>query len=579
MVMTVTNLLPVVVLTCLLLQATGQEKTPAAPAGAVQELPGFQLDGTRWTYGEGELAIDGILLKPEGEGPFPAVLISHGLGGSAGSFGMSKAREWVQWGWVCIAPNYTHSRGAGGGKAGGKGRGPRPADKGAVPAERATYGASEENIRRAQKCLEILESLPYVDKTRIGAYGHSMGGFVTVALAAAVPERLKAAAISGSGIAPRAGFPAPSNDVARKVRTPMLIIHGSLDRTVRPEQSAALKEILDENKIPAERHVFEGENHPVDQTRRDEVFGLIAKWFTTHMKLPEVPKVTPSAADQAAPPARQAAAAPGEPQWIKEPVTAKNTQYKTFTSQTIGREVSYLIYLPAEYTSAADKRYPVMYWLHGIGGAQTGVPRYVERLDDAIAAGKTPPMIVVFVNGVRDSFYCDVADGRTPVETVIIKDLIPHIDGTYRTVPKREGRIIEGFSMGGFGAAHLGFKFPELFCAVSLLDAALLNLGTMQNRHAALYQRIFGGREQAFQAEDPRALVEKNADAIRGRTTIRSAVGRIVEGNRSFHEQLTRLDIAHEYEVFEDAGHNHGAILDRLGDKNWEFYRAALGVK
>jgi endo-1,4-beta-xylanase len=180
---------------------------------------------------------------------------------------------------------------------------------------------------------------------------------------------------------------------------------------------------------------------------------------------------------------------------------------------------------------------------------------------------------------VRDSFYCDVADGRTPVETVIIKDLIPHIDGTYRTVPKREGRIIEGFSMGGFGAAHLGFKFPELFCAVSLLDAALLNLGTMQNRHAALYQRIFGGREQAFQAEDPRALVEKNADAIRGRTTIRSAVGRIVEGNRSFHEQLTRLDIAHEYEVFEDAGHNHGAILDRLGDKNWEFYRAALGVK
>jgi len=532
-------------------------------------LPGFKLDGIKWTYQDEQLLIEGILLKPEGDGSFAAVLISHGLGGSAGSFGLSKARELVRWGLVCIAPNYTHQRGA---------LGP-PKGPGAKAAGRSTFGASEENVRRALKCVEILESLPYVDGKRIAAYGHSMGGFVTIGLAAAAPDRLAAAAISGSGIAPRDGFPAPAVDVAEKVRTPFLIMHGSRDRVVRPEQSAALKRVLDKNGVSSERHVFDGEDHPIDRTKRKEAFGLLGKWFGTHLNVAAGPV-------HAAPPA--AAKAPssraglrdttsGEPEWVKEPIKAKNTYFKTFTSPTIGREVSYLVYLPVKYEDSDEQRYPVMYWLHGIGGAQTGLPRYIKRLDDAIQAGKTPPMIVVFVNGVRNSFYCDSADGKTPVESVIIKDLIPHVDATYRTIPRREGRIIEGFSMGGFGAAHLGFKYPECFGAASLLDAALLELPTMQRRHGALYQRIFGGRSEAFIAEHPRTLLQKNAGAIRGRMRVRLAVGALVQGNRSLHEELTRLDVAHDYDTFEGAGHSHAAILERLGDKNWAFYRAALG--
>jgi dipeptidyl aminopeptidase/acylaminoacyl peptidase len=171
----------------------------------------------------------------------------------------------VKWGLVCIAPNYSH--------ASGQARRPEP---------KGGDGASEENIRCALKCLDILESLPYVDRKRLGAYGHSMGGFVTIATAAAAPDRLQAAAITGSGIAPRAGYPAPTTEAAGKVRTPFLILHGSQDRAVRPEQSAQLKEILDRNKVPSERHVFEGEGHPIDQTRRDEVYKLLRQWLSTH---------------------------------------------------------------------------------------------------------------------------------------------------------------------------------------------------------------------------------------------------------------------------------------------------------
>ena len=227
------------------------------------ELPGFKLDGTRWTYKDEKVSMAGILLKPDGTGPFPAVLISHGKGGNAEAFGMNHAREFVKWGLVCIAPNYTH--------AGGKDK--KADDKGGD-------GASEENVKRALKCLDVLESLPYVDKKRLGAYGHSMGGFVTIGTAATAPDRLKAAAITGSGIAPRAGLPAPSAELAAKVRTPFLILHGANDRTVRPEQSAQLKDVLDKNKVPVERHVFEGQDHPIDQTKRDDVYKHIREWFT-----------------------------------------------------------------------------------------------------------------------------------------------------------------------------------------------------------------------------------------------------------------------------------------------------------
>jgi dienelactone hydrolase len=220
---------------------------------------GFQLDGERWTYRDGGFSMEGILLKPEGKGPFPAVLISHGLGGNAQSFGMMKAREMVQWGLVCIAPNYTHT-GQGG--------------------DRAQFGASAENIRRASTCLDLLRTLPEVDSTRLAAYGHSMGGFVTIGLASAKVDAVKAAAITGSGISPQDGYAAPSAQAAEKIRAPFLMLHGANDNVVRPEQSAALKQVLDANQVPNDRLIADGQGHPIDQTMRDEVFKLIREWFT-----------------------------------------------------------------------------------------------------------------------------------------------------------------------------------------------------------------------------------------------------------------------------------------------------------
>ncbi|MEI8291538.1 MAG: alpha/beta hydrolase-fold protein [Verrucomicrobiota bacterium] len=272
------------------------------------------------------------------------------------------------------------------------------------------------------------------------------------------------------------------------------------------------------------------------------------------------------------------AQSPAKTGWVTSAVHAPRVEFRMFDSAAAKTKVSYHIYTPEIYDTEKERRFPVLYWLHGIGGSQQGMPRMCDQFTKAIAQGKMPPIIVVFVNGMTDSFYCDAINAARPVETVIIKELIPHIDATFRTFARREGRMIEGFSMGGYGAGHLGFKYPELFGAVSMIDGALVDLGTIKHRHGELFQRIFDSNEENFTAAHPLTLVEKNVAQIKGRTLIRQAVGKLVQPNTVMHEQLNRLRIAHDYHVFEGVGHNLAAIYERLGEKNWEFYAKAFGA-
>ncbi len=272
----------------------------ATIAPAAEPPPGFKLEGTKWTYTDGQLSMEGVLIKPDGDGPFPAILISHGMGGNAAGFGAMKASEFVKWGFVCIAPNYTHA-----GPIGGRGpRGPgaaqgqkedRDGQNAAAASGKAPGGpvsnptgpgASDENLRRATKCLDILESLPCVDAKRLAAYGNSMGAFITISLSAKDASRLTAAAITAGGIS-RGGASADSLD--RAARVPLCILHGSSDTTVPPESSARLKEILDRNNAPNERHVFDGVGHNLHQQKADEVYRLIKAWFTKYGVLKEKP--------------------------------------------------------------------------------------------------------------------------------------------------------------------------------------------------------------------------------------------------------------------------------------------------
>jgi endo-1,4-beta-xylanase len=258
------------------------------------------------------------------------------------------------------------------------------------------------------------------------------------------------------------------------------------------------------------------------------------------------------------------------------------TKYRSFPSKVAGTDVSYLIYLPPDYVKQT-RRYPVIYWLHGLNGNQRGgAAMFVPHVDQAIRKGFLPPAIVVSVNGMVNSFYCDWAGGKRPMESVIIKDLIGHIDQTYRSIAGREGRVVQGYSMGGYGAAHLGFKYPEVFGTVVVDAGALVREKVMKGpKVGPLLQEIFGGSTERFLAEHPTHLLAANADKIRNKTSIRIGCGvkdNLLPLNRALHQQLEELKIAHEFELVPDVAHESAKYYRALGNKGLEIHRKAFAA-
>ncbi len=256
----------------------------------------------------------------------------------------------------------------------------------------------------------------------------------------------------------------------------------------------------------------------------------------------------------------------------------EGTHYRSFPSKLANSEVSYLIYFPPFYEKDTTARFPVTYWLHGLNANQRGGAPFVAQVDAAIRAGQAPPMIAVLVNGMRDVWWNDSADGKMPVESVVIKELIPHIDSTYRTIARRESRGVEGYSMGGYGAAHLGFKYPEVFGIVGIIAGGLAG-SPQPHIQAATLDQYFGGRKGTWADGDPFLLLRKNADAIRGRTTIRLAVG-YEDGfhvhHRALHDFLNELKIEHEHEILPGLAHSVVKWYQTLGPRSFTYYRKAL---
>lgn len=143
----------------------------------------------------------------------------------------------------------------------------------------------------------------------------------------------------------------------------------------------------------------------------------------------------------------------------------------TFDSPAVGRKMAYKVALPAGYETSGDTRYPVLYLLHGFSSnylawTSLGAPKAAEGLD-----------LIVVMPDAGNSWYANWAESsegqKNAWEDAMIKDLIGHVDATYRTIAAREGRAINGLSMGGYGALMLGLKHPDLFCSIGSHSGAL----------------------------------------------------------------------------------------------------------
>jgi S-formylglutathione hydrolase FrmB len=121
------------------------------------------------------------------------------------------------------------------------------------------------------------------------------------------------------------------------------------------------------------------------------------------------------------------------------------------------------ILLPADYDSQTDRRYPVLYLLHGAQGNDTDWTTVGDA--EAITAGA--PLIVVMPDGGKGGWYTDWVNRRAygppEWETYHVGELVPWVDDHYRTIAARDGRAIAGLSMGGFGAMSYASRHPDLF--------------------------------------------------------------------------------------------------------------------
>ncbi|MFO0426777.1 MAG: alpha/beta hydrolase-fold protein [Planctomyces sp.] len=274
-----------------------------------------------------------------------------------------------------------------------------------------------------------------------------------------------------------------------------------------------------------------------------------------------------------------------KPTWVTQRINGPRISFHTFESTVLGTKVSYHLYTPTACDRDTKKRFPVVYWLHGSGGGLAGIPEVAEHFDAAIEAGKTPPCFVVFVNGLVEGMYVNWKDGSVPLETLIVSELVPHIDAAYPTIAGREGRLLDGYSMGGYGAARLGFRYHDLFRSVSIMGAGPLQAELIQapragrKRAAELLDKVYGGDQEYFKSVSPRRLAEQNSQAISRSSHIRMVCGDQDETfaiNLAFHEHLSRLSIPHTWTVLKGIDHNPMRTLKALGDSNWTFYREAF---
>lgn len=202
-----------------------------------------------------------------------------------------------------------------------------------------------------------------------------------------------------------------------------------------------------------------------------------------------------------------------------------------------------LIVLPYNY-DLCQKRFPVIYLLHGYGGNHKSWSRIVplKKYADSLQ------LIFVCPDGNYDSWYIDspVRDDYR-YESFITKKVIPFVDSNYRVINKPDGRAICGSSMGGHGALTILCKNPELFCAASSISG-ILDLTQFPLKW--VIGKVLGSFEEneKLWAEHSFLFTLKELNCSRKPVYIDCGLSDFaLQTNREAHNKLDSLKIVHEY--------------------------------
>jgi enterochelin esterase-like enzyme len=239
---------------------------------------------------------------------------------------------------------------------------------------------------------------------------------------------------------------------------------------------------------------------------------------------------------------------------------------RTVKSEILKMERKYSIYLPAGYNES-DQSYPVLYLLHGSGDDHTGWVQFgqVQHIaDKTVAEGKAGPMIIVMpdANTGRKGYFNDI-HGDFNYEDFFFKELIPHIEKTYRVRSEKRYRAVSGLSMGGGGTIFYALHQPNMFAAVAPLSASTGNWDFEQfksrfNNDSKVSAEQLNSYYKRHSIEGVlKTLSKEELDKIKAIRWYISCGDDdfLFEGNSMMHIVFRKNQIPHEYRV-KDGGHS-----------------------
>ncbi len=295
--------------------------------------------------------------------------------------------------------------------------------------------------------------------------------------------------------------------------------------------------------------------------------------------------------------------------------------------ETDSPEVS--VYLPPGYAEETDRRYPVLYLLHGYSGTDEswfGENAFWDgrgAADRAMGSGAAEKMIIVMPNCYNAFGGCMYANSAATGywEDYIADDLVAYIDAHYRTIPDRSARGLAGHSMGGYGVWLIGMHRPEVFSALYSLSACCLDEYAPRGGERAAALEAIKTEEQLdrralrtfavtaawspnpdnppfyldlptrngevvpeiaarFAVNSPRAMLPSHVNALRKMTAIMLDVGEqdgLIGANRTLSETLTRYGIEHTFETYD--GDHVNRIEQRFEERVLPFFSRHLRTK
>jgi S-formylglutathione hydrolase FrmB len=284
--------------------------------------------------------------------------------------------------------------------------------------------------------------------------------------------------------------------------------------------------------------------------------------------------------------AAPAAAAP-DPQLLNTDRLSPRLQELTFRTPELAAPTKVRVLLPAGYDSPSQRRYPVLYLLHGASGNQTDW----TTQGDAVALTARLPLIVVMPDGGSGGFYTNwFNNGRGGLprwEDWHVKRLIPYVDSHYRTLATRGERAIAGLSMGGFGTFSYAARHPDLFTAAlslsgavdtTLVPSVIDAIPLADGGKAGSLWGPFETDEVRWRAHNPVDLAEnlpglalwlrtgngQPGGALGGGPTVDAIEAGVEAMAKKLHQRLLQLNIRH---VFDDYG---------PGQHRWPYWNRGL---